>query len=278
VNGASEERHSPTLGLRPEGKPYAAQAQSWFLDGNKATEAQAQADLAKWKTQDNGVQLKHGNFLYRGVQSAVSHGTCFLHIEIRNPFMPTATGQNRGNSGIFLRGMHEMQVLDSFGSTGLNDEMGAVYKIKVPLVNAALPPLTWQTYDIYYTAVSGTNGTLTTYLNGVLVQDNTPVSVVTEGGFNGTTLYLQRHGNEVIYNNIWMIPNATPASLPYNVVPNAPDCFGTCPPPTIRIRPGAKRMTRTTDVDPVFDVTGRTIGSGSRNFSSLIFIDTPSGH
>ena len=52
--------------------------------------------------------------------------------------------------------------------------MGALYKIKVPMVNAVLPPLTWQTYDIYYTAGTGTDGTVTAYLNGVKVQDATP--------------------------------------------------------------------------------------------------------
>jgi hypothetical protein len=264
VNGASEERHSPTLGLRPDGKPYAAQAQSWFVDGNKATEAQAQADLTKWKNRDNGVQLKHGNFLYRGVQSAASHTNCFLHIEYRSPFMPTATGQNRGNSGIYLRGMHEQQVLDSFGSTGLNDDFGAVYKIKVPLVNAALPPLTWQTYDIYYTAGSGTNGTFTTYANGVLVQENTPVSVVTEAGFNGTTLYLQNHGNEVIFNNIWIVPNATPASLPYNTI-LGPVGIG-----SFRIAPKAPNVSRTGDPSLFFDATGRAIQGEGRKLPTLL--------
>jgi hypothetical protein len=275
VLGASEERHAPTLGLRPEGKAWSTGFQSWFVDGRTATTAEATADLAKWKNRDNGVQLKYGNFLYRGVQSAASHGSCFLHIEARTAFMPTATGQNRGNSGIYLRGMHEQQVLDSFGSTALNDDMGAVYKIKVPTVNAALPPLSWQTYDIYYTAGTGTNGTFTTYLNGVLVQDGTPVSVVTEGGFNGTTLYLQNHGNEVVFNNIWMIPNATPATLPYGPLIGQHDCWspGCQQPPPLpdRIRPSVKSMTRTTDADAVFDAAGRAIRGDSRNFSDLEF-------
>lgn len=137
-HGIGGERHSPTLGLRPEGKFGSTGFRSLFVDGNKATTEAATADLAKWKRRDNDVQLKYGNFLYRGVQSVASHGTCFLHIEARTAFTPTATGQKRGNSGIFLRGMHEQQDLDSFGSNGMPDDMGAVCNVKVPAVNAAL--------------------------------------------------------------------------------------------------------------------------------------------
>lgn len=261
--GIGGDRHSPTTGLRPEGKPWSTGFQSWFVDGTKATNAEATADLAKWKNRDNGVQLKYGNFLYRGIQSAASHGSCFLHIEMRNPFMPTATGQSRGNSGIYLRGMHEQQVLDSFGSTGLPDDFGAVYKVKVPNVNAALPPLTWQTYDIYYTAGTGTNGTFTTYANGVLVQEGTPVSVITEAGFNGTTLYLQNHGNEVIYNNIWMIPNATPATLPYNQLVPVDDLL-------FRTSPKESKAARAGDPRSFFDATGRAIRGEAFKVPTLI--------
>jgi hypothetical protein len=260
--GQGGDRHSPTTGFRPEGKSWLTGFQSWFVDGNKATTADATADLAKWKNRDNGVQLKYGNFLYRGVQSAASHGSCFLHIEMRNPFMPTATGQSRGNSGIYLRGMHEQQVLDSFGSTALQDDFGAVYKVKVPAVNAALPPLTWQTYDIYYTAGTGTNGTFTTYANGVQVQDATPVTVITEAGFNGTTLYLQNHGNEVIYNNIWMIPNATPTSLPYSQLLEGPV--------PIRISPLKPKAARGNDPATFFDATGRAIRGEAFKVPTLI--------
>jgi hypothetical protein len=210
--GIGGPRQSPTLGLRPEGQPWSTGYQSWF---NSAT---ATADLTKWAARDNAVQLKYGNYLFRGIVSTATMGTCFMHIEFRTAFVPTGTGQSRGNSGIYMRGMHEVQVLDSFGLTGAINEYGSVYNIRAPLVNASLPPLTWHTYDIYYTAGSGTNGTFTVYANGVLVQNGTTVSVVTEAGFNGTTLYTQNHGNEVIYNNVWMIPNATTTTLPYSTV------------------------------------------------------------
>jgi hypothetical protein len=263
ANGVGGERQSPTLGLRPEGKAWSAGFQSWFVDGNKATQAEATADLTKWKTRDNGVQLKYGNFLYRGVQSSGSHQTCFLHIEFRSPFQPSATGQNRGNSGIYLRGMHEQQVLDSFGLPPKDDDYGSVYKVKVATVNAALPPLTWHTYDIYYTAGTGTNGTFTTYANGVKVQENTPVSVITEAGFNGTSLYLQNHGNEVIYNNIWVIPGATTTSLLYETL---------LPVVGIQLQDKTKKLSmRRGDMKlsagpaQFFDVTGKSISRGLQN-------------
>ena len=91
-------------------------------------------------------------------------------------------------------------------------------KSRFPLVNAALPPLTWQTYDIYYTAGTGTNGAVTAYLNGVKVQDATTVTVITKVDSAERHLYLQNHGNEAIFNNIWVIPNATTTTLPYNTL------------------------------------------------------------
>jgi len=265
-HGIGGERQSPTLGLRPEGKSWSGGFQSWFVDGNDpaVTTAMAQADLAKWKTRDNAVQLKYGNFLFRGIQTVASHTSMFLHIEVRSPFVPTATGQNRGNSGIYLRGMHEQQVLDSFGGSGATDELGAVYKVKAPNVNAALPPLTWQVYDIYYTAGTGNNGTFTTYLNGALVQEATAVTVITEAGQSGTTLYLQAHGNEVIYNNIWMIPNATPATLPFkNLTPVTT---------VIPHRNSPKAMGKTLSAGPAsfFDAAGRALQGETRKLPILL--------
>lgn len=199
-------RKSPTQGLTPKAEWNASY---WFR-------ANTQADLTKWNPNPGAPQMRYGGFLMKGVTAKEPHGTMFLHIEARSPYCPTCRDQSRGNSGIYLRGMHEMQVLDSFGLSGANNEAGSIYRVKAPLVNAALPPLTWQTYDCYYTPGSSANSaTITVYLNGVLVQDKTPVTGITEAGFAGSSLYLQDHGHDVVYNNIWAVANATEATHPY---------------------------------------------------------------
>ncbi len=217
-------RNSPTHLMKPQ--PAWGNANMWFDSST------GQADLAKWVNKDNNVQLSR-KCLYRGVQTKDPHGAGLLHIEYQGCFNPTATGQGRSNSGVYLQGHYECQVLDSFGSTGEENEYGGIYTVKAPFVNAALPPLTWHTYDIYFTPrTSGAAGDpagaamMTVYANGVLVQDGTKVTGVTTAGVAGNLLipaplYVQNHGNDVVYNNVWFIPNATPGSLPYSTMLNS---------------------------------------------------------
>lgn len=214
-------RNSPTHGLKP--KTAWGPATLWF------DSVTGQADLGKWAPKDNAVQLSR-NYLYRGIQTRDPHATGLLHIEFQGCFNPTASGQGRSNSGIYMQNLYEVQVLDSFGSGAAIDDFGALYAVRPPLVNAALPPLTWHTYDIYFTPRSSGGwgdpegaAFMTVYANGVLVQDSTPIINHVAAGIAGdpllpAPLYLQNHGNEVVYNNIWFIPNATLSSLPYSEV------------------------------------------------------------
>lgn len=214
-------RNSPTHLLKP--KP------EWGPVDRLFDSATGSADLAKWRAVENSVSLSRGQLL-RGVRSVAGLMGGFLHIEFQGCFNPKATGQGRSNSGVYLQGNYEAQVLDSFGSGGALDEFGAIYSVKAPTVNAALPPLTWHTYDIYFTPrTSGAPGdqvgaaAMTVYANGVLVQDSVPIKGATTAPQGGSLLlpggiYLQNHTNDVVYTNIWFIPNATVKSFPYQTV------------------------------------------------------------
>jgi hypothetical protein len=145
-------------------------------------------------------------------------GSGTLHVEFRTPFMPTARGQARGNSGVYLQDRFECQVLDSFGLSGEDNEAGGIYKISKPKLNMCFPPLSWQTYDIEFDAAQfSADGTKTkdavmsVKLNGVLVQDRVTVGRTTNaaGRKEGPALgpiQLQNHGNPVVYRNIWFVP------------------------------------------------------------------------
>lgn len=145
-------------------------------------------------------------------------GSGAWHIEFRTPFMPNDRGQARGNSGVYIFGRYEVQVLDSFGDLPMDNLCGGIYKEATPLLNAGLPPLEWQTYDITYTApefdANGTktkNAIINVVHNGITIHDNVALSGATPGGITdkeGTTgpLMLQDHHNPVRYRNIWFVP------------------------------------------------------------------------
>ena len=140
-----------------------------------------------------------------------------LHLEFRLSWKPWATGQARSNSGVYVHDCYEIQVLDSFGLEGLDNECGGIYKIKVPDVNMCLPPLVWQTYDIELVAPKYKPGTeekvsnarLTLRHNGVLIHEDLELPNGTPGrqkeGPGPRPFYLQGHGNQVQYRNIWVV-------------------------------------------------------------------------
>ena len=150
-------------------------------------------------------------------------GNCQLHIEFREPAEIKSSGQGRGNSGVYLMGKYEIQVLDSYNNpTYSNGQAGAVYKQHVPLVNASRKPGEWQSYDIIFTApLFKENGDLesparvTVIHNGVLIQNNVTILGPTdwviipkyEKHASKLPLMLQDHGddgNPISYRNIWI--------------------------------------------------------------------------
>lgn len=138
-----------------------------------------------------------------------------MHIEFRTPFKPAARGQERGNSGVYIQGRYECQVLDSFGLEGENNECGGIYQIARPKVNACFPPLTWQTYDMDFTAAryeggkKVKNARVTIKHNGITIHDNLELPHGTPGknpeADSPDVIYLQGHGNPVVYRNIWIV-------------------------------------------------------------------------
>ena len=192
------ERKSPTLGAKP---PKGAVV---LFDGKSAD---------KFK---NGRMTKDG-LLMEGTTSKDKFGDFKLHIEFLLPYKPAARGQGRGNSGAYMQGRYEVQMLDSFGLEGKHNECGGIYSIKDPDVNMCLPPLSWQTYDVDFTAAkfddSGKkikDAQMTVRHNGVVIHKDvklpkkTTAAPVNEGKEPGP-LYLQNHGNPVRYRNIWVV-------------------------------------------------------------------------
>jgi hypothetical protein len=146
-----------------------------------------------------------------GFWAKKKHGGVKLHVEFLLSFMPHARGQGRSNSGVYLAGRHECQVLDSFGLKGENNECGGIYTVAKPLVNMCLPPLQWQTYDIEYRlATAEKPATMTVLHNGVRIHEGVEIRKTTTAGKDGPPdqpgpLHLQDHGNPVLYRNLWFV-------------------------------------------------------------------------
>jgi len=190
-------RTSPTLGAKPP-------AGAVVLFNGKTTE-----DF------QDGRMTKDG-LLMQGATSKQQFGSFTLHLEFQTPFMPSARGQGRGNSGFYAQGRYEVQILDSFGLEGLDNECGGMYGVARPKVNMCFPPLSWQTYDVDYTAAEYKDGKkvrgakMTVRHNGVEIHKDvelphaTTAAPVGEGPELGP-IFLQDHGCPVRFRNIWVV-------------------------------------------------------------------------
>lgn len=172
---------------------------------------------AKWILENGIMTVAKGT---GDIQTKQSFGSCQLHIEWRCPTEVSGEGQERGNSGVFMMGRYELQVLDSYNNrTFSNGQAGSIYKQYIPLVNVCRPPGEWQSYDIIFTAPRfSENGRLqspakfTVLQNGVLIQNNVEVKGGTVN--SGQPVYkkhndkepirLQDHSFPVSYRNIWV--------------------------------------------------------------------------
>jgi type 1 glutamine amidotransferase len=151
------------------------------------------------------------------IVSTGSFGDALVHVEFRIPAMPGAQGQGRGNSGVYVQGRYEVQVLDSLGlEPGLGD-CGALYGQKVPDTNACRAPERWQTYDIEFRAprLDSAGGVteparMSVWQNGIRIHDEVELKGPTAAGMEGEVargpLLLQDHGNPVRYRNVWVLP------------------------------------------------------------------------
>lgn len=207
------ERVSPTMGLAPPADAVV------LFDGAASPALQ------------NPTMTEDG-LLLPGTETAAPYGDFRLHAEFRIPYKPAATGQARGNSGLYLQGRYEVQILDSFGLDGLNNECGALYKSRPPDVNVCLPPLQWQTYDIDFRAArfdeegrKTRSAVISVWHNGVAIHHNVAIPDKTGAGQpegpQPLPIRLQDHGNPVVFRNMWLIEGETDNDVEWPPIPPA---------------------------------------------------------
>ncbi len=196
----------PTLGMAPP-------AGAVVLFDGKNTDSWQRWPLTWGITEDGGMQIGGSSMVTKQ-----EFGDAQYHIEFMTPFMPDELGQGRGNSGVYIMGRYEVQVLDSFADVPADNLCGGIYKKAVPLAAPCLPPLQWQTYDITFIApkfdANGkklSNAEITVLHNGVIIHNKLVMDSPTPGGVSDQeasqgVLMLQDHGNPVKYRNIWVKP------------------------------------------------------------------------
>ncbi len=200
-------RHGVTLGMKP---PAGAKI---LFDGTSTTAFK-------------DAKITADGLLKAGAETVDPIGSCRLHLEFRTPYMPTSEDQKRGNSGIYIQRRYEVQILESFGQDVVFNGCGALYRQREPNLNMALPPLVWQTYDIFFTVAQFDSqgkkvapAQISVIHNGVPIHYRTAIAAKTGAGKpegpEMLPLLLQDHSDPVVYRNVWM-QSANTGTLTYN--------------------------------------------------------------
>lgn len=211
-------RLSPKLGLEaPEGADVLFDG-SHFEHWRQLDES---LDSVAWVLTEEGAMHKPMKNRVKGAKYTLAtkkgYRDCKLHLEFRYPWQPEKSGQGKGNSGVFLQGAYEIQILNTYGLPGYYDQCGAFYKTAAPKVNMASPSMQWQSYDIEFYGPrfddegnKVKNAVATVYHNGVLIhsQQELPERIggIGVGEPKGPSpLTLQDHGAPVEYRNMWIL-------------------------------------------------------------------------
>ena len=189
-----------------------------LFDGTSISNWVGRDGAAQWKVENGYMEVTQTG----DIESKLHWGDCQLHLEWAEPSVVEGHSQGRGNSGVFLMGLYEIQVLDCYDNlTYADGSTSAIYGQYPPFTNACRKPGEWQTYDIAFHRPVFESGkiakraTFTVFHNGVLVQDHTELSGGTDwrgphsiSGYephgDKGPIRLQDHGNPVLFRNIWV--------------------------------------------------------------------------
>lgn len=207
-----------------------------LFDGNSLEGwVNCDGEPANWELENGVMTVVPGDPESKNKNNILSrekHLDAVLHVEFRIPHMPDSTGQWRGNSGVFMQGRYEIQILDSYGvEIPKDNDCGAIYKMHAPLINTCKPPLEWQVFDVYFRSPRfDENGEvveharITLLHNNVIIHNNVemkkPTGKKIQPGVEPDVskpgpILLQCHGpgDRVSFRNIWLqhLPAEPPA-------------------------------------------------------------------